>query len=52
VLGWKAVRDGLELESGKTCETGLDVGVTDEAIVVVLAIEEGDMDAGKGKKLG
>jgi hypothetical protein len=52
VLGWKAVRDGLELESRKTCETGLDVGVTDEAIVVVLAVEEGDVDAGKGKKLG
>jgi hypothetical protein len=29
-----------------------DIGVRDKAIVIVLAVEEGDMDAGKGKKLG
>jgi hypothetical protein len=52
VVGWKAVGDCLKLESRKACESGKDVGVTDEAIVVVNCVEEGDMDAGKGKKLG
>ncbi|KAK9123804.1 hypothetical protein Sjap_013406 [Stephania japonica] len=46
------VGDGLEAEeTGEAGEAGLDVGELEEAFVVVVGVEEGDLDAGKAEEL-
>ena len=52
MVGRKSVGDGGELESSVFCETGLDIGVAEEAAVAVVGGKEGDVEAGDGEKLG
>ena len=42
----------LKLKAGITGESGLNIGVKEEATVGVEAVEEGDSDAGEAKKFG
>ena len=43
---------GLKPKAGIAGESGLNIGVREEAVVGVVAVEEGDLDAGKTKKFG
>ena len=52
VVRGKAVGDGLESEFGKARETRLEVCVKNEGLVDTVDVEEGDSEAGEGKKLG
>nr|GLL27976.1 transcription factor PCF7-like [Ipomoea trifida] len=52
VLG-EAVGDGLETEAGvAAAEMGAEVGVAEEAFVVVEGVDEGDVEAAEAEKLG
>ena len=43
---------GLETKAGVARESVKNIAVTEEAVVGVVGVEEGDADAGERKKLG
>lgn len=47
----KAVGDGSKSESREAGEAGVDVGEAEEAVVVVVGVEEGDLKSGEGEEL-
>lgn len=48
----KPIRYCLETEAGIAAEPGLNIGVKEEAVLVIVGVEEGDVEADDGEKFG